>query len=73
MSSVQTLKIGEAKMTRHDSKAQLETIWEALHIYREYLIPEGNATFDEIWSDVCTAMAWIEEDLLQEDGVDCNE
>jgi hypothetical protein len=48
-------------MNRHDSKAQLEAIWEALHTYREH------STLDDgIWDDLCTAMAWIEEDLIDE-------
>ena len=47
----------------HDIKKQLEIIWEALHAYREDLIPEGDEQFDEIWDDICTAMAVIQEDL----------
>jgi hypothetical protein len=47
----------------HDVKQQLDIIWDALEAYRSDLIPEGDPQFDEIWSDICTAMAVIEEDL----------
>ena len=40
-----------------------KTIWEALHAFREDLIPEGDEMFDDQWSDITTAMAWIEERL----------
>ena len=53
-------------MTRNDTKAQLEIVWDALHAYRDDLIPEGDTQYDEIWSEICTAMAWIEEDLKTE-------
>jgi hypothetical protein len=53
-------------MNRNDTKEQLDVIWEALHTYRNDLIPEGNEQYDDIWSDICTAMAWIEEDLIGE-------
>jgi len=57
-------------MNRHDSKAHLETLWDALEAYRADLIPEGDSQYDEIWSDICTAMAWIQEDLGVEEEVD---
>ncbi len=47
----------------HDVKQQIDIIWDALEAYRSDLIPEGDPQFDEIWSDICTAMAVIEEDL----------
>ena len=47
----------------HDIEKQLDIIWDALHAYREDLIPEGNEQFDEIWEDICLAMAVIREDL----------
>jgi hypothetical protein len=49
--------------TMHDIKEQLGIIWDALEAYRADLIPEGDEQFDEIWDDICTAMAVIEEDL----------
>jgi hypothetical protein len=47
----------------HDIKQQIDIIWDALESYRADLIPEGDEQFDEIWGDICTAMAVIEEDL----------
>ena len=45
------------------NKIDLEIIWNALHEYRENNIPEGNPEHDDQWSDICTQMAWISEDL----------
>jgi hypothetical protein len=47
----------------HDLKQQLQTVWDALHAYREDCISEGDEMHDEIWDDICTAMAVIEEEL----------
>ena len=47
----------------HDTKQQISIIWDALEAYRSDLIPEGDEQFDEIWDEVCTAMAVIEENL----------
>ena len=47
----------------HDIKQQIDIIWDALEAYRSDLIPEGDEQFDEIWGDICTAMAVIGEDL----------
>ena len=47
----------------YDTSSWLETVWELLHEAREDLIPEGDELYDERWSDVTTAMAWIEEGL----------
>jgi hypothetical protein len=47
----------------HDIEKQLEIIWEALHFYREDCISEGDEMHDEIWEDICLAMAVIREDL----------
>ena len=46
----------------------LDLIWNALHFYREEGIPESanNKEWETEWSDVCTVMAWIEEDLTKE-------
>jgi hypothetical protein len=54
----------------HDIKEQINIIWEALCAYREDLIPEGDEQFDEIWGDICTAMAVIQEDLGVSEEVD---
>lgn len=50
-------------MTRNDFEGQLNVIWDALCAFREDLIPEGVPEYDDQWSEICTAMAWIEEDL----------
>jgi hypothetical protein len=50
-------------MTRHDTAAQLDFIWQALEAYRDEVIPEGKPSHDEEWDDICTAMWWITEDL----------
>lgn len=52
-----------SNLRSNDTESILETIWEALHGYRENCIPEGEQQYDDQWSDICTAMAWIEEDL----------
>jgi len=49
-------------LTRADKESWVETIWDALHSYREDSIPEGEE-YDPIWDDICTAMAWIEEEI----------
>jgi hypothetical protein len=49
---------------------QLEIIWNALHSYREDCISEGDEMHDEIWEDICLAMAVIREDLGLCDEVD---
>jgi hypothetical protein len=38
-------------------------VWNALEGYREDCIPEGDDLYDEQWNDICTAMAWIAEEL----------
>lgn len=50
-------------MHRLDSEEHLRVIWDALEAYRADLIPEGDKQYDEIWSEICTAMAFITEDL----------
>ena len=48
-------------LTRFDTKAQLEMIWEALDCYREDCI--SGQEHDIQWDNLCTAMAWITEQL----------
>jgi hypothetical protein len=50
-------------LTYSDKASWLETIWQALHCHRESSIPEGNEAFDNQWSDITTAMAWISENM----------
>ena len=47
----------------NDVESMLEAIWQGLEGYRENCIPEGDKQYDEEWSEICTAMAWITEDL----------
>lgn len=54
----------------HDIKEQIQIVWDALHAYREDLIPEGDPTYDDLWGDICTAMAVIQEDLGVSEEVD---
>jgi hypothetical protein len=54
-------------LTRADRASWLETVWDALHGFREDCIPEGDSDFDRQWDDICTAMAWLAEEL----GADC--
>lgn len=49
-----------------DPISWLETVWEALHGFREDCIPEGDQDYDEQWNDICTAMAWITEAIAEE-------
>ena len=42
---------------------ELNTVWAALHTYREDSIPEGDVMYDSEWDDICYAMARIKEML----------
>ena len=46
-----------------DPNSWLETVWDALEAYRDF-IPEGDKANDDQWSDICTAMAWIDETIM---------
>jgi hypothetical protein len=51
-------------VTRNDLDAQFGAIWRALECYRADCIPEGqDPQYDEEWNDICSVMAWFEEDL----------
>lgn len=50
-----------SKLHALDPHSWLDTVWEALFRYREKCVPERQAKHDAEWSDICTAMAWIEE------------
>ncbi len=51
----------------NDVESMLEAVWTALHGYRESCMPEGTPEYDEEWDEICTAMAWIQEDLHDRD------
>lgn len=61
-----------SKHLRADDPATwLQTIWDALHGFREDCIPEGDdPIYDEQWDDICTAMAWISETIERTMGVE---
>jgi hypothetical protein len=56
-------------MNAYDMEGNLSLIWNALHFYREHGIPEGVSEYDDQWSELCSAMAYISEDL----GIDSME
>jgi len=41
----------------------LDTIWNAIHSYRETCIPERHSRNDAEWDDITSAMAFLTEDL----------
>lgn len=45
------------------TRDELEVIWDALFDMRENCIPEGDPQYDAKWSDICTIMHKIEEEL----------
>lgn len=49
-----------------DYPAEFQIIWNALHAYREDLIPEGDDNYDEQWDEICTAMSRLREAVLPE-------
>lgn len=51
------------QLTYNNRHSWLATIWQALHSHRENCIPEGDEQFDNQWSDITTAMAWIAESI----------
>ena len=55
---------GGGPMTANDKASWLGVVWGALELHREFTIPEGvDPDYDEDWADICTAMAWISEEL----------
>lgn len=46
-----------------DPATWLAVIWNALHSHRETCIPEGVPEYDDEWSEITTAMAWVHEAL----------
>lgn len=50
-------------LKRSDKATWLDQVWAALWEYREKQIPEGDSEHDEEWDALCTAMAWIKEEL----------
>lgn len=48
-----------ATLHAHDPASWLSTVWDALQGYREDCIPEHDPTYEEEWSDICSAITWI--------------
>ncbi len=62
-------KIIHTNATNFDIKQSVEVVWEALFAVREDLISEGDDANDRQWDEICTAMAWIEDELgLEQDN-----
>ena len=58
------------ELTYSDRASWIETIWDALQEFRDVNIPEGPPHHDAQWDDICTAMAWISEELGVSDDND---
>ena len=41
----------------------LEVIWDALHEWQDLMDKHDLKDIEERWDNICTAMAWIKEDL----------
>jgi len=48
----------------NDPRSWINAIWHVLHMARENCISEdANGPNDQTWEEVCTAMAWVSEEL----------
>lgn len=57
-----------------DAESWLATVWHALECYRGDCIPEGqDVAYDDAWSDICSAMAWIRTGLGLPDEISADE
>ena len=55
--------------TNFDQYQSVDYIWDVLCDYRrEDSVPDGVDDNDEIWDEICTAMAWIEDALGMRHG-----
>ena len=54
----------------YDLPKEFEIVWDALHAFREDLIPEGEEMYDDQWGEICTAMNRITESLCYELNMD---
>ena len=54
--------------TGFDVCESVDYIWEILCDYRENCISEGVDNHDDIWDEICTSMAWIEDALGMKHG-----
>jgi len=58
------------ELRANSPESWLETVWHALGGFRENCIPEGEDNYDREWNEICTAMAWIREELGLPDEVE---
>lgn len=59
-------------LTHSNRASWLETIWDALHSHRENTLSEflDCPKADSEWDNICTAMAWITEQMGMEATAD---
>lgn len=53
----------EPKLHAHDVESWFQTIWAALHAGQEAEGNLGTPENTEEWNDICTAMAWLKEQV----------
>ena len=61
-------KINAKPPTNFDTLESIDYIWDVLCDYRENCIPEDIDNHNDIWDEICTSMAWIEEALGMKHG-----
>lgn len=54
----------ETELSTNDPASWLAIVWDGLASHRETCIPEGAPEHDAEWDDICSAMAWITEEIL---------
>jgi hypothetical protein len=52
-----------SKLNANDKATWIKTIWDALDDHRETCNLLNAPIDDAAWDDICTAMAWIAEDM----------
>ncbi len=58
------------KLHALDKETWLEIIWDALWCYHEDCISRAKPPYDKEWDDICSAMAYIREDLELPDEIE---
>ena len=65
-------KINAKPPTNFDTLESMDYIWEVLCDYREYHLNKFDNE-DDIWDEIATSMAWIEEEIGLKHGKPINE
>ena len=65
-------KINAKEPTNFDTLEAMDYIWEVLCDYRENHLNKFNNE-DDIWDEIATSMAWIEEEIGLKHGKPINE